>query len=59
MTEPNIVKSKKQRIQEETAGSFFGALPQRYGKPLFIYYASSSIFIASRLISDATSSIHS
>ena len=39
MTEPNIVKSKKQRIEEETAGSYFGALPQRYGELLFLNFA--------------------
>ena len=32
MTEPNIVRSKRQRIEQETAGSFFGPLPKRYGR---------------------------
>ena len=31
MTEPNIVRSKRQRIEQETAGSFFRPLPKRYG----------------------------
>ena len=32
MTEPNIVRNKRQRIEQETAGSFFGPLPKRYGR---------------------------
>ena len=32
MTEPNIVRSKRQRIEEGTAGSFFGPLSKRYGR---------------------------
>ena len=36
MTELNIVRSKRQRIEAGTAGSFFGPLPQRYGMLLLI-----------------------
>ena len=39
MTEPDIVKSKKQRVEEGTAGSYFGVLPQRYGELLFLNFA--------------------
>ena len=35
MTEPNVVKSRAQRIREGTMGSYFGSLPQRYSKYIF------------------------
>ena len=31
MTEPNMVRSKGQRIEAGTAGSYFGPLPKHYG----------------------------
>ena len=36
MTEPNIVRSKRQRIEASTAGSFFGPLPKRYGRCMLL-----------------------
>ena len=58
MTEPNVVRSKRQGIEEGTAGSFFGPLPKRYGRCiLFVIY----IFLhcdASRSIQSALRSIH-
>ena len=32
MTEPNIVRNKRQRIKQETAGNFFRPLPKHYGR---------------------------
>ena len=45
MTEPNIVRSKRQCIEEGTAGSYFGPLPKHYGMCIYIYYALRSIEI--------------
>ena len=39
MTEPNIVRTKRQRIEEGTAGSYFGPLPKHYGRFSHIYFA--------------------
>ena len=36
MTEPNKVRSKRQHIEEGTAGSYFGPLPKCF---IYIYYA--------------------
>ena len=35
MTEPNIVRTKWQCIEEGTAGSYFGPLPKCYGRFFF------------------------
>ena len=43
MIEPNTVKSEKQRIEEGTAGSYFGVLPQRCGELLFLNFASRCV----------------
>ena len=32
MTEPNIVRTKRQRIEKGTVGSYFGPLPKHYGR---------------------------
>ena len=32
MTEPNVVKSRAQKIREGTMSSYFGSLPQGYSK---------------------------
>ena len=54
MTEPNLVRSKRQRIEEGTAGSFFGPLPKRYSK----FYVFILRCDALRSIYNALSSIH-
>ena len=38
MTEPNIVRTKRQRIEEGTAGSYFGPLPKHYSRFSHIYF---------------------
>ena len=38
MTEPNVVKSRAQKIREGTMGGYFGSLPQRYSKYIFDIY---------------------
>ena len=45
MTEPNIVRSKRQCIEAGTAGSYFGPLPKHYGMCICIYYALQCIEI--------------
>ena len=45
MTEPNIVRSKRQCIEEGTVGSYFGPLPKHYGMCIYIYYALQYIEI--------------
>ena len=45
MTEPNIVRTKRQRIEEGTAGSYFGPLPKRYGRFSHLYFALQCIEI--------------
>ena len=46
MAEPNIiVRSKRQHIEEGTAGSYFGPLPNHYGMCMYIYYALRCIEI--------------
>ena len=45
MTEPNIVRSKRQHIEEGTAGSYFGPLHKHYGMCIYIYYALQCIEI--------------
>ena len=58
MTEPNVVRSKRQRIQEDTAGSFFGPLPKRYGRCILSLTYVSLHCDASRPIQFALRSIH-
>ena len=36
MTEPNIVRSKRQKVEAGTAGSFFGPLPKSFGRCILL-----------------------
>ena len=45
MTEPNIVRTKRQRIEKGTAGSYFGPLPKRYSRFSYLYFALRCIEI--------------
>ena len=60
MTEPNIVRSKRQHIEQETAGSFFGLYPNvMVGFNVFILHCNAlrSIYTALRSIHTALSLI--
>ena len=49
MTEPFIVRSKRQKIEAGTAGSFFGPLPKRYGRcilPLICVVMCQDLYIS-------------
>ena len=36
MTEPNVIRSKRQHIEAGTTGSYFGPLPKCYGMCIYL-----------------------